>query len=300
MNHALGLANAPDYTKSVVQEVRLFGKACYLKRDDLIHPYFSGNKARKFYYFLQTDFPGVKILEGTGGSQSNAMLSLAVLAYLRGWRFVYYTRPLSSFLRNNPRGNYKYALELGMQVVETEDISSGSQLPDSLWVNHGGAMPEAEQGVKLLAEEIEAFAREKKLSHLNIYLPSGTGATALYLQKNIQFPVFTTAVAGNASYLRTLFAELESDFRFHPQILESDKKFQFGKPHAELLNIWLELQKQSGIGFELLYDTVSWYILRNTNFDGPLLYIHCGGVLANESMLERYARKKWLPEGFSL
>lgn len=286
----------PNYTNSVVQEATIFGKKYFIKRDDLIHEYFSGNKARKFYYFLHNDFPGITTLESTGGSQSNAMLSLAALAHLKEWKFVYYTRPISQFLKNNPRGNFKYALDLGMHYVETDAIPSESQLPDSMWINHGGAMPEAEMGLQMLANEIQDFARNINLSSLSVFLPSGTGSSSLYLQKNLPFRVYTFPAAGSADYLRSLFTQLEPDESLHPIIITPHKKYQFGKPHPDLLTMWLELKQQTEVPFELIYDTIGWSILKNIHLPEPVMYVHCGGLLANESMLDRYRREKILTD----
>jgi 1-aminocyclopropane-1-carboxylate deaminase len=48
-----------------------------------------------------------------------------------------------------------------------------------------------------------------------------------------------------------------------------------------------------GVEFDLLYDPHGWLtLLENPElFDNPLLYIHQGGLLGNESMLKRYERK---------
>jgi len=50
-----------DVTKpSPIDSITFEGHSFYLKRDDLLHPDFSGNKARKFHYFLENDFPNIK------------------------------------------------------------------------------------------------------------------------------------------------------------------------------------------------------------------------------------------------
>jgi len=47
------------------------------------------------------------------------------------------------------------------------------------------------------------------------------------------------------------------------------------------------------VEFDLLYDPHGWLtLLENPElFEKPLLYIHQGGLLGNESMLKRYERK---------
>ncbi|RLA71040.1 MAG: 1-aminocyclopropane-1-carboxylate deaminase/D-cysteine desulfhydrase, partial [Epsilonproteobacteria bacterium] len=73
-----------------IEEIVFDGGSFYLKRDDLIHPDFSGNKARKFHYYFSNDFPQVKKVASYGSNQSNAMYSLSVLAKMKGWEFEYY------------------------------------------------------------------------------------------------------------------------------------------------------------------------------------------------------------------
>ncbi|MDD2451716.1 MAG: 1-aminocyclopropane-1-carboxylate deaminase/D-cysteine desulfhydrase, partial [Sulfurovum sp.] len=102
--------NLPSPVQSLIFEDR----HCYLKRDDLLHPDFSGNKARKFHYFLTHDFPAVKKIVSYGSSQSNAMYSLSVLARMKGWEFEYYVDHIADFLKDNPHGNYQAALNNGM------------------------------------------------------------------------------------------------------------------------------------------------------------------------------------------
>jgi len=80
----------------------------YIKRDDLLDVDFSGNKARKFEYFLVNDFPKIKQIVGFGSNQSNAMYSLSVLAKMKGWKFIYFCDHIPLFLKQNPVGNYKY------------------------------------------------------------------------------------------------------------------------------------------------------------------------------------------------
>ncbi len=65
---------------SPIEEKVFRGQKIYIKRDDLLNPNFSGNKARKFYYYLLKDFPNIKKVVSYGSNQSNAMYSLSVLA----------------------------------------------------------------------------------------------------------------------------------------------------------------------------------------------------------------------------
>lgn len=279
-------------SKSPIENITFEGKTFFLKRDELLDKDFSGNKARKFYYYLYKDFPHIKKLISFGSAQSNAMYSLSVLAKIKNWKFDYYVKHISSYLQENPHGNYKYALENGMKLY-TKELPLN--IPrDVLFIDEGGKGAEAEFGIKILAQEILQWQNEQKIKNIDIFLPSGTGTTALYLQKNLQnITVYTSACVGDKSYLEKQFLELEKDTSKHPQILALNKKYHFAKLYKENYEIWLKLQKQTKIEFDLLYDPLGWRTLVHhlDKFKNPILYIHQGGLLGNESMLARYERK---------
>jgi len=297
--------NLPSPIQSITFEKQQF----YLKRDDLIHPDFSGNKARKFYYFLQNDFPGVEKVISYGSTQSNAMYSLSVLAKMKGWEFEYFVNHVADYLKENPHGNYKAAIDNGMilrhlrqaQVPKAQqsflELVKGKH---TLFIEEGGRQKEAEYGIQILAQEIVDWQLKNKIEKLNIFLPSGTGTTALFLQKNLLTlnaehltHVYTTPCVGDSSYLKKQFIELESDEIYHPKILTLEKKHHFGKLYKENYKIWLKLHQETGVEFDLLYDPLGWRVLlaHPEILLTSTLYIHQGGVLGNESMLPRYERK---------
>ena len=296
------------FESSPVETISFEGQNLFLKRDDLLHSGFSGNKARKFYYFLQNDFPHITKIISYGSAQSNAMYSLSVLAKMRGWEFEYFVDHMADYLKENPHGNYKGALDNGMQISVGRGVPSPTD--GILFIEEGGRQKEAEFGIKILAQEIIDWQKENKIEELNIFLPSGTGTTALFLQKAFvgeEHPkgisslrhstprptVYTTTCVGDETYLKKQFSSLESDKKYHPTILTLDKKHHFGKLYKENYKIWLKLQQQTGVVFDLLYDPLGWRVLlaHPEVFSKPTLYIHQGGVLGNESMLPRYERK---------
>jgi len=290
-----------DVTKpSPVDSITFNGHSFYVKRDDLLHPDFSGNKARKFHYFLENNFPDITKIISYGSAQSNAMYSLSVLAKMRGWEFEYYVDHVAEYLKENPHGNYKAALDNGMKVIVGAD-SISAQSKDVLSIEEGGRQKEAEYGIKILAREILDWQKEQGIEVLNVFLPSGTGTTALFLQKNLIIgqthrsapTVYTCACVGDNAYLKKQFFELEEDEKYHPTILSLEKKHHFGKLYKDNYEIWLKLQQQTGVVFDLLYDPLGWRTLlaHPKVMSKPTLYIHQGGVLGNESMLPRYERK---------
>lgn len=168
---------------SPVESRLVRNRLVYFKRDDQIRlrdgAPISGNKARKMVALndLETkDFPSCVV--SFGGPQSNAMLALAAIVHFQNQkalselkssdnpqvnvttndvplkRFVYYTKKLPRFLRNQPNGNLFRAQALGMEIVEvspeeyknlfggewggpTEPPSIPPPVPgDSLWVSN--------------------------------------------------------------------------------------------------------------------------------------------------------------------
>ena len=281
-----------DFFSSSIEEIIFEEKPFFLKRDDLLDHDFSGNKARKFYYYLHNDFPAISKLISYGSAQSNAMYSLSVLAKRKGWKFDYYVDHIASYLQENPHGNYAGALKNGMKLHIGKMPLNMPE--DILFINEGGRGKEAEFGIQILAQEILSWQKEHNLTQLNIFLPSGTGTTALFLQKNLKnIQVYTCPCVGNSDYLVEQFLELESNKNLHPKILSLDKKHHFGKLYKENYEIWLKLQEETKVEFDLLYDPLGWRTLVHylKDFNSPILYIHQGGVLGNESMLPRYERK---------
>ena len=167
-----------NYTNSLTQQISFNNQKYFVKRDDLLHKDFSGNKARKFYYFLKNDFTKIKKVISFGSAQSNAMYSLSVLCKTKGWEFDYYVDHIASFLKENPVGNYKFAKEFGMNIIEGEVPKSFKE--DELFISEGGAIFEASFGIEILANEIKEWAEKNQIKNLKVFLPSGTGTTALY------------------------------------------------------------------------------------------------------------------------
>ena len=281
-----------NYTNSPIHEVVFNKQKYFIKRDDLLNSDFSGNKARKFYYYLINDFPDIKKVVSHGSSQSNAMYSLSVLCKLKNWQFDYYVDHTASFLKENPIGNYKYAIKNGMNIIESE-------VPDffdkeTLFINEGGALVQASHGIEVLANEIKLWVNQNNIKDIKVFLPSGTGTTALFLQKYLPFEVLTCPCVGDEEYLKKQFEVLEK--KNHPLILKIDKKYHFGKLYKEFYEIHNNLLTQTNIEFDLLYDSLGWICFENfvkqlKEANTTFLYIHQGGIIGNESMYDRYKHK---------
>ncbi|WP_093272490.1 pyridoxal-phosphate dependent enzyme [Vibrio xiamenensis] len=278
------------------------GRQFLLKRDDQLHPEFSGNKARKFAWLLNHEFANIDTLIGYGSAQANSLYSLAALAKLKGWQCEFYVTRIPSWLKAKPTGNYGGALKLGANIIETgvdncEDYIQQVRKPaaNCLCVPEGGRFQWAEYGVKQLADELVTQLGATGTKRYVVALPSGTGTTALYLHKalaNYDIEVITCPCVGGEGYLRDQFQSLGE--KSHPHILELDNKHHFGKLYRQDYEIWQALLNQTQVEFDLLYDPMMWQCLEawlSHHSDRQLVYIHQGGLLGNQSMLPRYERK---------
>ncbi|MBR2157553.1 MAG: 1-aminocyclopropane-1-carboxylate deaminase [Campylobacter sp.] len=275
-----------------MEQICIDGFKFWLLRDDLLGV-INGNKARKLHYYLNADLSKFKKIVSYGSSQSNAMYSLSVFARLKGLDFEFVVDHISENLRQNPCGNFKFSLENGMKIYENKNRREFAlSLCDesAIFIEEGVAQSEAEFGFAVQGEFIDRFATAHKRD-FDIFLPSGTGASACYLAKHTKFSVFTTPCVGDRAYLKEQILALDKTSKV--QILPPPRKFHFGKPYAELYEIWQKAKAQTGIEFDLIYDPVGLLTLleNRDKFTNEVLYIHQGGILGNISQLQRYKYK---------
>jgi 1-aminocyclopropane-1-carboxylate deaminase/D-cysteine desulfhydrase-like pyridoxal-dependent ACC family enzyme len=261
-------AEASPPPSSPVDVIVVRDRAVYLKRDDQLRlegSQISGNKARKMLTLARHNRGGGEggggcfpsCIVSHGGPQSNAMLALAAVVHHQNEklglsdgdpgrkRFVYYTRRLPRFLRNQPSGNLFRAGALGMELVQVSpqeysglfgsEWSGAAEPPrclpppvpgDSVWIPQGGACGLAIAGTRLLAREILDFwSREGRGRPLSVCVPGGTCSTALLVHRAIQdvqskrdepldVQVVVIPCVGDAAYARrqmmALNAQLDS------------------------------------------------------------------------------------------
>lgn len=292
---------------SAVELFRLHGRKLYIKRDDLIDRDLSGNKFRKLFFLLKRPSSAYRRIISYGGSQSNAMASIAALCKRQGWRFTYITKALSSTLQQNIEGNLKAAIDNGMDLLEIpygqyRDVVESLYSPTpyaglgldegDLILAQGGADLGAKEGIESLAEEIAQWKHQHKIEKLTVVTPSGTGTTAYFLATSLpEVTVMTTPLIGSKEYL---FEQMDylGAIPGNLTVIDTDKKYRFAKTYAEYLTLYQMFQAQ-GVEIDLLYAPKMLTVLSETleNIEGDILYIHSGGVQGNSTMLERYRYK---------
>ncbi|KAL3656332.1 hypothetical protein V7S43_018824 [Phytophthora oleae] len=336
-----------QWHQSPVTRVLFRGQRVHVKRDDVFH--LAGNKMRKMYYFVKQsdEFFAHTHLFSFGGSQSNAMLALAQLANARHVPFTYFSRELS-FKDDTTaaEGNLALAKKLGMrhvqlhpnayhELVQTRDFAAflSQELRPaatirSLYVPQGAAFPEAQEGVKLLAEEINEYVRTQWPDKLfSVVLPCGTGTTALYLVQHLhpEIKLYAVPCVGDSAYLQQQFQQLideDPSLKPHtallPRVLIPKRKSRFGRLWWQQYDMYNEVLQETKVDFDLVYGAFAWHTLfsdervldevlgrsstadivsyygKPTQLDSAereLMYIHTGGTSGNATMLERYGRK---------
>lgn len=275
-----------------LQSFNFASRKFYIKRDDLLHPLFSGNKARKFASLLKQDLKG-KTLISYGGNQSNALQSLSSLALLKDTKLVYFTTPFSKALLEEKEGNFAYALSSGVvEFIQTpcpqqEAQSFATLNPQMLFIPQGGSVELAMEGMKELDRELR-----EQTAHLHspvFFYSSGIGTASIALAQ-YGLEVYTALGAGR---LEDLLERINA-YEKKPKVLSSEFHIPFGKPHSKVWEVY-KAWKEVGLEFDLLYDCVLWVkILENLEkfSQREIVFIHSGGLLGNITQEKRYRLKK--------
>jgi 1-aminocyclopropane-1-carboxylate deaminase/D-cysteine desulfhydrase-like pyridoxal-dependent ACC family enzyme len=275
----------------------------FVLRDDLLHPFLNGNKARKLFYFLDKNLDDISTIVSYGGNQSNMLYALSYFCFIKQKKFIYYTTNIPINLTKNPIGNFKFALELNTHFRELDKLDFDIQISqvkqninkNQLFISQGGADIYSKYGIKKLSLDIKKYIKDNNLSNISIFLPSGTGTSALYLQQYLENTIYTTPCIGDEKYLLEQFELLkikDKDIQKYPIILNTNKKYHFGKCYKEFYDKYLYFLSHK-IEFELLYDMKSLLAIEENidQLSSNILYIHSGGVYGNNSMKLRYAYK---------
>jgi 1-aminocyclopropane-1-carboxylate deaminase len=263
--------------------VRLF-----VKRDDLIHPFISGNKWRKLKYNIEEMKCRQKGGMLTfGGAYSNHILAAAAAGNKSGFKTIGIIRGEEPLERNPV---LKKAEELGMQLhfISREEYRQKNtseflwelqkNFPDFYIVPEGGANQFGVKGCKEIVPEIN-------IAYTHICCCCGTGATlagiALSLppeKKAIGFCVHKGSEAVEADILHwTPGADnftLINDYHFGG----------FAKTTEELKTFAQKFSTEIQIPIELVYTAKMFYgifDLVSKNFFKPgstLIAIHTGGI----------------------
>lgn len=228
-----------DFSRSFVEQREIFNRRFWIKRDDCIHTYCNGNKARKFFSLLDSTH---KVWISYGGNQSNAMFALAYLASIKGVAFHYvmpsfYGEPIGNLQMALSFGMTPHTLPFGSSVAKLESYAKTLSYDNALFISQGGSVNLAQKGMNALAKELShSIVSIKNIENINgspiIFYTSGSGVGVMALKKALDsyFPNASLVVLACAK------GDLEQKFLAHsltpPLILQAP--FAFAKPKKEI------------------------------------------------------------------
>ncbi|TJZ53355.1 pyridoxal-phosphate dependent enzyme [Sphingobacterium olei] len=275
------------------KQVRVF-----VKRDDLIHPFISGNKWRKLKYALISAKENKQdTLVTFGGAWSNHLLATACAGAMFGFNTIGFVRGESV---SNPvlamcklygmelvfvtRTEYKHKTDLFHQRFE-----NGS---NALFIDEGGY---GTHGMKGCSEIIT----ELKQNYNHIFCAAGTGTTLAGLAKGIaDHQLDNTTLHGIPVLKGGDFIEEEMknlNAPINQLILHTTYHFGgYAKTAPELFHFIQEFVSKTGIMVEPIYTGKLFYALQDLvqkeTFlaNEKILILHTGGLTGFLGMYEKF------------
>ncbi|GHE32570.1 1-aminocyclopropane-1-carboxylate deaminase/D-cysteine desulfhydrase [Sphingobacterium griseoflavum] len=270
----------------------------FIKRDDLIHPYLSGNKWRKLKYPLQeARRQGKQRLITFGGAWSNHLLATACA----GAKFGFQT---FGFVRGEAVENpvLKLCSLFGMRLLFVDRTGYRDKRGlfdqhfaddhEAFFIDEGGYSTLAAKGCSEMISELEK-------SYDHICCASGTGATAAGLLQGIQQAQLTTQlqvvpVLKGGQFIQKAIADLGVSLD-HRLTLQLDYHFGgYAKTTPELIAFVKAFTQRTGILIEPTYTGKLCFALHDMlqkDLIDPgqrILLVHTGGLTGLLGMLNKF------------
>ncbi len=283
---------------SPIHEISFRGKSIFVKRDDLIDPFVSGNKWRKLKYILQDAADkNKKHIVTFGGAYSNHLLATAAITAKKHLK-------ATAFVRGEEVSNPMLALckLFGMQLhfVDRESYKNKKALfeqhysndSNAYFVDEGGASKEAVVGCEEIIDELQE-------SFDHIFCAAGTGTTATGLLKGInkhqmQTQLHVVPVLKGGDFMRDEMAIYESNFsKLH---LHIDYHFGgYAKTTPELIAFIKDFTSSTGILLDPIYTGKMCYAIFDLmergiiKKDAKILMLHTGGIFGILGKIDQFS-----------
>ncbi|WP_411274409.1 1-aminocyclopropane-1-carboxylate deaminase/D-cysteine desulfhydrase [Daejeonella sp.] len=267
----------------------------FVKRDDMIHPFISGNKWRKLKYILSNaESLNKKHLITFGGAFSNHLLATACAAARFGFKS-------TGFVRGEKVQNDILMLcqLFGMKLLFTDRLSYREKHSlytahfqddtDAIFIDEGGA---GELGVMGCAE----LVHELPENYDHIFCAAGTGTTAAGIIRSIDGQTVTShvhiiPVLKGGSFIGTEIKKYTNNkFILHPGYHCGG----YAKTTPELLTFIQNFCKLTGILIEPVYTGKMFFalydLIQKDQFlaGSKILAIHTGGLLGILGMSSKF------------
>lgn len=283
---------------SPIHQVSFREKSLFVKRDDLIDPFVSGNKWRKLKYILQDAAEKNKThLITFGGAYSNHLLAIAAATAKNHLK-------ATAFVRGEEVSNPMLTLckLFGMQLrfIDRQSYQHKEALfekhyandSNAYFVNEGGASKEAVIGCAEIIEELK-----EDFDH--IFCAAGTGTTAAGLLKGInklqlQTTLHVIPVLKGGEFISDEIAMYESDL--NKLQLHTDYHFGgYAKTTPELINFIKDFISSTGILLDPIYTSKMCYAIFDLiekgiiKKDAKVLMLHTGGILGILGKIDQFS-----------
>lgn len=269
----------------------------YIKRDDLIHPYISGNKWRKLKYILQKAIcESKRHLITFGGAYSNHLLATACA----GAKFNFKT---TGIVRGEEVSNATLMLckLFGMNLVFVDRVTYRNKHSyfskhyfddkEAFFIDEGGACMEAVNGCSELVDELSE-------SYGHIFCACGTGTTAAGILNGLQKHEHNTMlhaipVLKDGGFMKD---EILKYSQFDKNlVLHLDYHFGgYAKTTNDLISFIQGISSKTGILLDPVYTGKMFYAINDLiakDYFKPgsrILAIHTGGLLGILGMSEKF------------
>ncbi|MDQ7948311.1 MAG: pyridoxal-phosphate dependent enzyme [Pedobacter sp.] len=273
----------------------------WVKRDDLIDPYISGNKWRKLKYILATAIQTKRThLVTFGGAYSNHLVATAAAA-------ARHHLTATAFVRGEEVENEMLLLcrLFGMELrfVDRDCYRDKRSLFSKHFGDHGSAYFIDEGGASEQAVEgCREIITELPMHFDHIFCAAGTGTTAAGLLREInaqklQSKLHVIPVLKGAAFIEKEIAAYEKNI--DQLVLHLDYHFGgYAKTNPELISYIKGFTAATGILIDPVYTAKMCYAIKDLFEKGLLkkeekvLAIHTGGLLGLLGMREKFAGGK--------
>lgn len=271
----------------------------WMKRDDLLHPFVSGNKYRKLKYLAQDALQqGKQHLVTFGGAYSNHLVATASAGAALGLKTTAILRGEEAF--NNPMLSICRLYGMEFQQVSREGYRNKDATFAKHFGNNGDVYRIDEGGYSALgAQGCADIHTELTQTYSHIFCAVGTGTTVAGLINGASegTQVHGVVVLKGAEYLKTEIDNLlatPKDFTLHHNFYFGG----YGKFDAEIMHFIKEFASATGVLLDPVYTAKMMMGLKQLiqqdyfSKNSKILVIHTGGLwgLTSEKAIELSAR----------
>lgn len=279
----------PSPLESTIWQIENKRYQIHVKRDDLIHPFISGNKFRKLSEWIKyAHSHSIKHLVSAGGLWSNHLLAMAAVGKQLQFGTTAYVRAEADELRASLHAQKLRDLNMQLLPLARHEFRAASSRFEaefgnddtSLWIPMGGEGELGATGCKQILEETG-------YNWDYIWTCAGTGTTALGLaaalrEAHSKSELIVVSAISSQDFTNELQERLSQEYAFTKVILPQGPRF--GKFSERQFKIGLDWYKQTGIlpdpiyQLKLLEQFEAWLKEKNPSHWARILFVHTGGL----------------------